>query len=113
MEKKAAKVNQKPKVLQLAVALRAALDAANAIPVEDMGGSCNLDSPIVKLPRWRREDVQSAAEIAGVYTSKWRRGFAFGGYDSFQADNRMVKAEAFVRVMCEHGYDAYVHYAMD
>lgn len=102
------------KVLDLAGALAQARGNAEAIPVEDTGGTCNFDTGKVRLSGWRETHVQAAAKIASVTANKWPRGWwHFDGWPDAQGMNQTIKAEAFARTMKDRGYEASVHYAMD
>lgn len=108
-----------PKVLKLAEALKAAIQAAESIPCIDAGGTCNLDSPEIRLPRWRESDVMQACSLADsrLYANKWTSKpsgtFVFGGFDVPQGVNRTRRVEAFASAIKAAGYDASVHYAID
>ncbi|KAA0220332.1 MAG: hypothetical protein EDS66_13720 [Planctomycetota bacterium] len=102
------------RVRHLATALAAGKAAAEAIPVEDLRGSGNLDYPNVRLLGWRRTDVEAAARIAQVHPSKGTAGWwGFGGWEHWQGENRTAKAHAFAQAMQDHGYQAGVAYVMD
>lgn len=102
------------RVQHLATALAAAKAAAEAIPIEDLGGTGNLDYPDVRLVGWRRTDVEAAAMIAQVNPAKGTSGcWRFGGWEHWQGENRTAKANAFAQAMRDHGYQAGVAYVMD
>jgi len=102
------------RVLQLATALAIAKKAAEAIPVEDMKGTGNLDSAEVRLSGWRRDHVEAAARTAGVHCFKWSAGrWHFGGWEEWQGLNRTRKVIAFVETMNAQGFPANPFYALD
>lgn len=106
------------RVALLVEALKLAKEAAEAIPVQDSGGTSNWDEPTVTLPKWRTADVEAAAALAGLrcrkYSSRQRRGqWAFAGWDDAGGNNRTRKAEAFEKAMSEQGFQASVYYVMD
>ena len=102
------------RVVELAAALTAAREAAEAIPVEDLKGTGNLDSPEIRLRGWTHEDVDAAASMAGIRCfmespSRW----TFGGWNDWQGSNRTIKAQAFTKAMHERGFDATTQYVLD
>lgn len=59
----------------------AAIEAARKNP--DDGGTCNLDSVIIKLDRWKAEDIKAVSEATGASISHqlsgWHKGYRFLG----------------------------------
>ena len=97
----------------LSVAFAAALPMADT---ED-GGTCNLDSMTLYLPRWPEGKVRTAAMHAGL--DCWRKtGFGQPCYVftvpvSRQANARTRQAESMRNIMRERGYQTGMHYQMD
>lgn len=82
---------------------------------KDDGGTCNFDTPIIHLPRVRKEKIKEIAEKAGVELYKWDSGtyHICGDFLWGQAYLRTRMAEAFEKSLADKGYDTYVYYAMD
>lgn len=99
----------------LTKALKEAKAAADAIPTEDVGGTCNFDSPDLSLPRWNRKktlEAIKAADCDGYYSDYWK-AWIVGGMGGAQGSNRTRKAEAASKVLQGLGYNAGMYYAMD
>ena len=92
----------------------AALEAAAR--VQDTG-TCNLDAPSIRLPRWRRGLVEEAAVQAGVGCFQW--GTFGGGTYVFpmhvpgQAYKQECAAEAATACLSDLGYNALTYCQMD
>ena len=95
--------------------LKAAVEAAQAAAVAiDDGGTCNMDSPMVWLPRWNAAKIKEAARAAGTRAYKHRLSwwmFSTGVYA--QGDPRTIAAKAASHLLEERGYRASVFYMMD
>lgn len=106
------------KITKLADALKRASNEAMKLAETEDGGTCNLDSPVIKLPHWKDEDIAKAAELAGVSISDklsglWN-GYRFVGTSTRgQAARRTAMAEAAKRSLQSDGYDVHMYYAMD
>lgn len=91
--------------------------AKNAAGKSADGGTCNLDAPILYLPRWKESLVRQAAHEAGTrfFTSSAYgvKRYVFATNASGQADARTAAAEAFSEFMKTCGYDASVFYMID
>lgn len=79
------------------------------------GGTCNLDSPAIKLTRWTRAKVEQACKEAGGGCFQWGH---FGRYviclpTPGQACKNEVAAEAMTKALTEMGYDAMTYCQMD
>ena len=88
-------------------------DSANV----DDGGTCNFDSPTLRLPRWNKAHVQEAARVAGVGCFSWT---GWGSPEWVicprvpgQANRRTKCAERMHEVLTELGYDSGLYYQMD
>lgn len=92
--------------------LRKALAAGVAAEEEDPedGGTCNLDSAAIYLPRWNARKVQQAAKEAGTRCSDWnlfgQKHFVFFPITHAQANARSRNAEAVTKSLQSMGYDA-------
>lgn len=98
--------------------IRAALEATEWAEQTEDGGTCNLDAPVLSLPRWNESLVKRAAAEAGGFAYKWRMGRMTMGWiisprSSGQANRRSRKAEAMREELEKRGYDAFMYYAMD
>lgn len=104
------------KYRDLAEALKSAVEAARAA-VEanpDDGGTCNMDTATIYLPRYDATMVENAGRSAGVYCSKWGKGeyhlvLPVGG----QGYRQTVAAEAARDALKALGYSAGVYYMID
>lgn len=102
------------KVLELAAALTTARQSAEAIPIEDLKGTGNSDSAEIVLKRWRRDDVEAAAKLAGLSCYKRSAGrWHFHGWDAWQGLNETKKVIAFVESMNTQGFAARTYCVMD
>ena len=76
------------------------------------GGSCNLDSPTVRLKGIKSSSIRKAQEISGVsLDGPMRGGFWRGSYfvrtpEYGQANRRSTMAEAACKSLRESGLDA-------
>lgn len=81
----------------------AALAADPGDGLQNDGGTCNFDTPVLRLPRVRAVVVEAAAAEAGVNVSRssWLGGPAWfiGVTTKGQADRRTKMAEAAYRVL--------------
>jgi len=100
-------------------AFKAARDAAlQADPGEDCDtGTCNMDTPILRIPRVRFALIQEAAKEAqlDVSESMWLGKRAIFLYSPMfgQALRRTMMAEAAKNALAAKGLDARVYYQMD
>lgn len=107
--------------------LTAGREAAEALDPPSDGGTCNMDSAMVRIPRIHGTTVEAAAEAAGVHVSKWNS--LAGPVWSVSADcetgqgaRRTAYAEAMAQAMEEkihqlnreaYQWWAYTYYRMD
>ena len=82
------------------------------------GGTCNFDSPVIYLPRWKKELVEQAAKEAGTRCWKLDYGFWKGCYvispkTHSQGYPRTKNAEAMGAHFNAAGYTGGVYYMMD
>lgn len=91
--------------------LKAALEqTAHIEQDEDDGGTCNFDSPSLRLPRWNGKLIEQAAKEAGSSAFKWdlygNIRWVFNPCSSGQGNRRSRRAEAITKVLRAMGYDA-------
>lgn len=83
----------------------------------DDGGTCNFDSPCIKLPRWQHALIQRAAKEAGSNAMEWDlygdKRWVFSPDTRAQGNARTVNAEAMYKKLKELGYAAGMYYQMD
>lgn len=78
------------------------------------GGTCNMDCPVLYLPRWTRSKVEQAGKEAGIPVHFWRSGcYHIGVASACQGDARTAKAEAMSAHLKAAGYDTSVWYCID
>ena len=97
----------------LKVAAAASREAAKG---ED-GGTCNLDSVFLVLPRAKEEKVNAAMTAAGVngFKTRWlgSTGFLIAPPGTGQGNSRCRGMEAMKKVLVNAGYDVSGYYQMD
>ena len=81
-------------------------------------GTCNFDSPVIRLPRWKDYEVKQACELAGVQIggqlSGWWRGYRFVSTAMYgQAYCRTKMAETAKMHLEADGYDVSMYYQID
>jgi len=111
----------KTKVKLLIEALDKAYQAAQVVydHNKDDGGTCNMDSPLIKLSGWRDADIQevnknSKLKIGDKLSSTWFRNYRFisgGAYG--QANLRTRMNTTIKKSLDESGYDVTMWYCMD
>ena len=83
------------------------------------GGSCNLDSPLVKLERVNPDKLRKLNEdfevnVHSVRGSSWWKGFFYLGIPlSGQGFRRTKMAEVIRDVLERNGFQAAVYYCME
>lgn len=96
--------------------IRAKEAALKFAGVED-GGTCNFDSPMLRLYRWRQTEIEEAFNGTGlncfattIFGTKYYVvcGGAYG-----QANRRTAMAEEMCRIIKAAGFDAEMYYQMD
>lgn len=84
---------------------------------EDDGGTCNFDAPTLRLPRWNKAHVQTAAQMAGVGCFQWtgwsKPEWVICPRVPAQANRRTKCAERMHELLLELGYDSGMYYQMD
>ena len=85
----------------------------------DDGGTCNLDSVIIKLRRWSEEEIKEASvasgvRISGKLNSNYWNGYRFLSFETKgQANERTRMTEAAYKEMRLLGYDVCMYYHAD
>ena len=82
------------------------------------GGTCNFDSPVIYLPRWKKELVEQAAKEAGAHCWKleygfWKGCFLISPKTHSQGYPRTKNAEAMSSHFTSVGYMGGVDYQTD
>ena len=108
------------KALRLGEALIKAQESASKIGTlypED-GGTCNLDSVLIKLQGWKLADIEQASfygevpisdKLTGIY-----RGYRFVMFTLYgQANRRTRMVEAAKKSLEASGYDVTIYWQMD
>ena len=98
-------------------ALIRAKEAALLFAGVNDGGTCNFDSPMIRLYRWRQAEIEEAFNGTGlryfdttIFGTKYYVvcGGAYG-----QANRRTTMAEEMCRIIKEAGFEATMYYQMD
>lgn len=105
------------KVIRLSEALIRANLAALSVQMED-SGTCNFDSCVIRLPRWKDYEIKQACELAGIeigeQLSGYWRGYRFVSTAMHgQAGLRTKMAEVAKQSLAADGYDTAMYYQMD
>ena len=101
------------KILALRVALLIAANEANKSNDVYDGGTSNMDTPIIFLPKWRKSDIEQAFKLTGLVPSIDGISVHVLRVCEGQGFRRTAMAEAFCDSMKEQGYQAVVEYRMD
>ena len=103
------------KILALRCALLIAYSEAQKLKDVDDGGTCNFDTPTLKLTsEWKEADVNEAFKLTGLRPYKVDEDYyhILGACEG-QGDRRTAMAEAFRDKLKTLGYNSHVHYQMD
>lgn len=95
--------------------IKAKLAGEEAAKGED-GGTANLDTMTLKLPRANEKKVIEAVKKAGLYTSgrsEWLGSRYFISGPGGQGNSRNRAVEAMSKVMRDAGWDVLIYYQMD
>lgn len=96
-------VRERPIDTILVDAFKSGKAAAEAVPSDGDGGSCNRDCVMVRIPRLHAVRVGAAAKRAGVRVASltWgrRRWWMVSGWPDGQASDRTKRAEAAATAM--------------
>lgn len=90
----------------VATAKTKAKEAADAV---DDGGTANLDTLVIYLPRTREKSLIDA----GIEGYRLRGGWALRGFHHGQGQKQTAGVRAGAEYLRQHGYDATVWYQMD
>lgn len=106
------------KVNKLIEAIERANKAALSIENNEDGGTCNFDTPIIKLDRWTEEElhhVKKQTDVSiGDKLSGYHKGYRFVFTEmEGQANRRTRMAEAAKKSLQNDGYDVSMYYQMD
>ncbi len=101
------------KILALRVALLIAVSATEAVKGTEDGGTSNMDTPTVFLPKWQKSAIEEAFNLTGLVPSiHGSTVFILRACDG-QGYRRTAMAEAFADSLKASGYSAGVDYRMD
>lgn len=106
------------KVIKLSEALIRANEAALLLSETNDGGTCNFDSPVIRLLKWKDYEIKQACELAGIeigdkLSGFWRNYRFVSTAMHGQANCRTRMAEAAKKSLEADGYDVAMYYQMD
>ena len=106
------------KAIKLSEALERANEAALLLSETNDGGTCNFDSPVIRLLKWKDYEIKQACELAGIEIgdklSGFWRNYRFVSTSMYgQANCRTRMAEAAKKSLEADGYDVAMYYQMD
>lgn len=105
------------KIAALTAALIKAKETALLFADTYDGGTCNMDSPMLYLPGWRKADVEAAFAAADLRCFEYKgygpKAWVICGGTYGQGDCRTTMAEAMYKSLKRDGYDASMYYQMD
>ena len=101
------------KILALRVALLIAVSEAKKAKDTEDGGTCNMDTPTVFLPNWRKSDIAQAFILTGLVPDFKKSCVYILRACEGQGYRRTAMAEAFCDSLKASGYNAAVDYRMD
>ena len=105
------------KYKQLSEDIRKAIEAGQAaeVGIDDNAGSSNLDSVIIRLPRWNHEKIKQAVKEAGTAAicSEYSRGTLLDPITNGQGQRRTENVRAMKESLEAAGYDVSIFYCMD
>jgi len=94
---------------QLTEDLKEAYQKSKEAVTGNDGGTANLDSTFLKLPRWNEEQVLKAIKLAGLYCRRktdWIGPGYFISTAGGQGEDRTRARDAFLKSLKAKGYDA-------
>lgn len=108
----------KSRVENLIAAITNATAVANSKIDTPDTGTCNLDSVVIELPRWRKEDIDEVIKSTGIRISDklsgiWSRYRFLSIPTGGQGDRNTVMVEEAVKSLKADGYSAMVYYQID
>ena len=101
------------KILALRVALLMAVSAAEKVKDTEDGGTSNMDTPTIYLPRWSAGAISEAFQLTGLVPSRHENTVFILRACEGQGYRRTAMAEAFCESLKASGYTAGVDYRMD
>lgn len=107
--------NKVNKYEKLTADIKAAMEyAAPMLDTED-GGTSNIDTPMIFLPRWNHESVEDAVRSAGAYAvrSEYWKAWTIVVPAFVQGNARTRHSEAIVSYLEKAGYSVCVHNTID
>lgn len=97
--------------------LKKAMEYAKHFDEGEDGGTCNFDSPAIRLPHWIESKVKQAAEEAGSSAFKWdlygNPRYVFAPPTKAQGNRRCRVTEAMCQALSNMGYDVLEYSQMD
>ena len=100
-------------ILALRVALLIAVSEAEKVKDTDDGGTSNMDTPTILLPKWSESEIYEAFRLTGLYPSIHESTVYILRACDGQGYRRTAMAEAFSRSLNASGYKSGVDYRMD
>ncbi|MBQ7326397.1 MAG: hypothetical protein IJW93_02845 [Clostridia bacterium] len=101
------------KILALRVALLIAVSEADKKKSTEDGGTSNMDTPIIFLPKWNKSAINEAFQLTGLIPSIHDNAVYILRACDGQGFRRTAMAEAFRDSLKASGYNAAVDYRMD
>lgn len=102
---------------QLKQALIIAKGAAMLYADIEDGGTCNFDAPMIRLYRWKKDEIDDAICGAGLryieHKSYGTKAYVICGGTQGQGNRRTAMAEAMYKSLEAAGYDVFMYYQMD
>lgn len=113
-----APVKVSDKVLRLVTSLKSANAAALLYQNAEDSGTCNLDSPVIRLAHWKESEVKQVSLLSGIDISRqlsgYWRGYRFVSTAMHgQAGLRTKMAETAKMHLAADGFDVAMYYQMD
>ena len=104
---------QENEILALRIALILAKQEAKKLKDTDDGGTCNLDLPVLLLPKWHKQDIEEAFKNTGLWASiEGDYVYICGAVDGC-GFKRTAMARAVRDSLQQSGYQANVRYLID
>lgn len=91
---------------------KAEKSALQYIDTED-GGTCNFDTPIVRLKTTKKQMAELDWQFVKIECHPYKGWYFVGIPLSGQGNRRTRMAEAAAQSLCASGYEAKVYYQMD
>ena len=101
------------KIMALRCALLIAISEAEKMKDIEDGGTSNMDTPIIFLPKWNWVSILEAFQLTGLTPYKYEKAIHILGACEGQGFRRTAMARAFRDSLKAQGYDAAVYYEID